>query len=192
MFTEDYLMRMINQALAALLSAIGLKKRGKYQEARQAIDQAVEWLTSMPADLVDQMDEESILSMLTAQERLDAARLAVLADLFWEQGEILTQLGQEAQGTSSCARALRFMLEATLAREGDLLPESIAKIEARRLTLQEEALPVETQLALLDYLRRLLENEVDLAAAGAARQDIAAQFEELQARLAPYLNPASE
>lgn len=28
MFTEDYLMRIINQALAALMTAIGLRKAG--------------------------------------------------------------------------------------------------------------------------------------------------------------------
>jgi hypothetical protein len=192
MFTEDYLMRMINQALGALLSAIGLKKRGRYGEARQSIDQAVEWLTSMPAGLVDQMDDEGILAILTVQERLDAARLAVLADLYWEQGEIQMQLDQAAPGSSSCARALRFALEAALAGGGPLLPESIDKLETRRRTLNEADLPIETQLALLDYLQRLRDNDAALAAAGLSPQDIDSQLEKLQNRLGPFLRTDSE
>ena len=193
MFTEDYLMRIINQALAALLSAVGLKKRGKYREAQQAIDQAVEWLTSMPAGLVDQMDDEGILSMLTVQERLDVPRLALLADLFWEQGEIQVQLDQASQGRSSCERALRFTLEAALASEAGLASESIAKIETRRQALMEAELPIETQLALLDYFQRLMEkNDGTLAAADVSRQDIDSQLAKLQDRLGPYLKPDRE
>lgn len=190
MFTEDYLMRMINQALAALLTAIGLKKAGKFREARQAIDQAVEGLTAMPAGLLDQMDEDSLLSVLTVQDKLDVARLAVLADLYQEQGEILAQLGQGAEGASSSARALRLILEAVLAGEGDLFPELIGKIEARRLAAQNNNLPIQTQLALRDYFQRLLaQDDVSLAVAGTSRALIAAALDALQAGLGQELDP---
>jgi hypothetical protein len=56
MFTEDYLMRIINLAIATLMISIGLKKAGKYSEARQVIQQAIEQLTTLPANIVDQMD----------------------------------------------------------------------------------------------------------------------------------------
>ena len=42
MLTEDYIMRMINMAIAALLQAIGLRKAGEYNQALQTIDQALE------------------------------------------------------------------------------------------------------------------------------------------------------
>jgi hypothetical protein len=190
MFTEDYLMRMINLALSALLTAIGLKKAGKYQEARQAIDQAVEGLTAMPANLLDQMDDDSLLSLLTVQDKLDVGRLAVLADLYHEQGEIQLQLGQAAQGASASARALRLILEAVLAGQGDLFPELIGKIEARRQAVQKNELPVQTQLALLDYFQRLLaQDDRSLAAAGTGRERIADALAKLQAQLGPDLKP---
>jgi hypothetical protein len=193
MFTEDYLMRIINQALAALLTAIGLKKRGKYKEARQAVEQAVEWLTGLQAGVVDQMDDDSILSLLTVEERLDVARLAVLADLYWEQGENLLELGEAAPGEAACARALRFTLEAALAGEGDLSPGNVGKIESRRKALREDDLPVETRVALLDFFQRLLEkDDQTLAAAGVDRKPIAAAHKKLQAQLGPYLKPTNE
>jgi hypothetical protein len=193
MLTEDYLMRMINLAVAALLKAIGLKKAGKHQDARQAIDQAVEALTSMPANLVDQMDDDSVLSMLTVQEQLDAGRLAVLADLFWEQGEIQQEQGQADQGNASRGRSLRFTLEAALAGEGDLSQENLVKIEARRRVLVAESLPVETQLALLDYLQRLSgKDEAALADADIQRGQVAVEIAAYQARLGPFMNPENE
>ena len=67
MLTEDYLMRMINQAIAALLKVAGLKKAGRNQEALEVIEQAFEQLLGLPASLVEQMDE--------AQRVLDDARI---------------------------------------------------------------------------------------------------------------------
>ena len=75
MFTEDYLMRIINQVLAALMAAAGLRKAGRYEEARQAIDQAVEQLTTIPASVADGMDDSTLLSKLVENGSLDVGRL---------------------------------------------------------------------------------------------------------------------
>jgi selenocysteine lyase/cysteine desulfurase len=184
MFTEDYLMRMINQAIAALLNAIGLRKSGRYVEAGQAIAQAIEHLTNLPANLVDQMDEGGLLALLTVQEKLDVARLAILADLFHENGLILREQGILAPGGAACARALRLALEVALAEEGDLSPEHLAKIEAWVDDLKDTSLPIDTRLALSDYYHRLLDLEDGaLAAAGLARPQIIQALASLQDQL---------
>lgn len=173
MFTEDYLMRIVNQAIAALMIAIGLKKSGKYSEARQAIQQAIEQLTTLPANLVDQMDDGSILSMLTTQGQLEIGRLAILADLYQEQGEILFKLDQSVQSSIAFARALRFNLEVTLSVSTTLSTENIGKVEVLIQQLNEHSLPVETQLALSDYYQRLLEiDDQSLVAAGTSRKQV--------------------
>ena len=128
MFTEDYLMRIINQAIAALMTAIGLRKAGKFTEAQQAVQQAIEQLTTLPANLVDQMDDSSILAMLSAQGQLDIGRLAILADIYLEQGEIQVKQDQPRQGSTAFARALRFILEVTLSEDDQLSIENIGKI----------------------------------------------------------------
>ena len=89
MFTEDYLMRIISQAVAALMSAIGLKKAGKYSEALQALDQAYEQLSGLPAAVFKQLDDTNLLAALTVQGQLDIGRLAVLADIFREEADVL-------------------------------------------------------------------------------------------------------
>jgi len=184
MFTEDYLMRLINLALAALMTAVGLRKAGKYMEARQAIQQAIEQLTTLPENIVDQMDDGSILSLLSTQGQLDAGRLAILADLYQEQGEILFKLDQSVQSSIAYARALRFILEVALSEADNLTTENIGKVEVLIQRLKGCALSAETQLALSDYYQRLLEkDDQSLVAAGTSRKQISQALAELHDQL---------
>jgi len=173
MFSEDYLMRIINQATAALMTAIGLRKKGKYSEARQAIRQAIEQLMNLPANIVDQMEDGSILAALTTQDALDTGRLAILADLYQEDGEILLKQGHPAQANAAFARSLRFLLEVALSEASGLTPGITGKVGPLIQRLPAGDLPVDTRLALSDYYRRLLElDDQGLAAAGASRQQV--------------------
>jgi hypothetical protein len=181
MFTEDYLMRIINQAIAVLLYAISLGKAGKNSEALQSIGQSILQLTGLPASLIDQMDDASILSMLTTGGQLDIGRLAVLGDLYQEEGADFFKLGQPVPGTFAYARALRFILEVVLADDSHLSPESMAKVEALVQKLKENPLPIDTQLALSDYYRRLLDkDDQTLAAGGMSRNQIDKALAKLQ------------
>ena len=184
MFTEDYLMRILNQAIAALMTAIGLRKAGKYSEARQAILQAIEQLTTLPANLVEQMEDGSLLNILRTQGLLDAGRLAILGDLYMELAEILFNLDQAVQGSISLASALRFYLEAALFEAANLSTENIGKVVVLLQRLEERALPVETQLALSDYYQRLLEmDDESFVAAGTSRTQVSQRLAKLQDQL---------
>lgn len=181
MFTEDYLMRIINQVLAVLMTAIGLRKAGKYSEARQAVEQAIEQLTGLPASVVDLMEDAALLSVLTANGQLEVGRLALLADLYQEQGEILFGLGQPVQGSVAFARALRLTLEVALFEDANLSTENIGKIEGLLQRLKDRTLPFDAQLALSDYYQRLLEKDNQtLAAAGLSRDQVSGFLAELQ------------
>jgi len=184
MFTEDYLMRIINQAIAALMTAIGLRKAGKFSEARQAILQAIEQLTTLPANLIEQMEDSSFLSILRTQGLLDVGRLAILGDLYQELAEILFKLDQAVQGSISLASALRFYLEAALFEATNLSTENIGKVVVLLQRLKERALPVETQLALSDYYQRLLEmDDESLVAAGTSCTQVSLMLAKLQDQL---------
>jgi hypothetical protein len=186
MFTEDYLMRIINQAIAALMTAIGLRKAGKFAEAQQAVQQAIEQLTTLPANLVDQMDDSSILALLAAQGQLDVGRLAILADIYLEQGEILIKQDQPRQGGAAFARALRFILEVTLSEDDKFSINNIGKIAVLAQRLEGVSLPVDTQLALSDYYLRLLEKDgQSLVAAGISRTQVSQALAKLKAQAGP-------
>lgn len=193
MFTEDYLMRIINQAIAALMIAIGLRKAGKYSEAGQAIQQAIEQLTTLPANVVDQMEDAGLLSILTANGQLDIGRLAILTDLYQEQGEILFKLDQPVQGSIAFVRALRFILEVALSEDANMSSDNIVKVEVLVQRLKGRALPVETQLALSDYYLCLLEkDDQSLVAAGTSREQVSQLLAKLQAQLGPSQNTTGD
>lgn len=180
MFTEDYLMRIINQVLAALMNAIGLRKAGKYSEARQVIEQAIQQLTGLSVSLIDQLDDASILSMLTTNGQLDIERLAVLGDLYQEEGCLAFELGQSDQSIFASTRALRFILEVVLADDNRLSPESMVKIETLVQRLKQNPLPIDTRLALCDYYRRLVDKDDQTLVAGGLDRD---QIDQALARL---------
>jgi hypothetical protein len=173
MLTEDYLMRIINQALAALLKVAGLKKSGRNQEALQVIDQAFEQLLGLPASLVRAMDECSILTMHTTQGEMDVERLAIIADLSREEGDILNNLNRPAESFSASSRALRFYLEVASAGVDRISPETIAKIEDIYRKLRNQGFPPEIQSALLDFYQSLFNKDrKELTATGISRKQI--------------------
>ncbi len=175
MLTEDYIMRMISQAIAVLMAALGLKKQGKYDEALQSFDQAIEVLLGLNAHLADQLDEHTVLEMLTFNGVLDTNRLLVLADIYRERAEVEETLGQNDASPLTAKRSLRLYLEAALA--GEVIPEAevCQKIEALRQKIDPASLPAESRLALLDYLERMSgANDEFLAAAGLERNKLEA------------------
>lgn len=126
MFSEDYILRMINQVIAALYALVGLKKAGKYQEAAELIDQNLEILVGLKANLIRYMSEENVLKALTQQEELDIERLALVAKLMKEEGEILSVQKREVESQDSYSRALGFYLE-VMFRGGSGGQEEIGK-----------------------------------------------------------------
>ncbi len=180
MLSEDYFMRMINQALAVFMTALGFKRAGQFSEALQAFDQALEGLLGLNARLVKQLDDSALLKMLTFQEDLDGDRLLVLAEIYREEAEVYSWQGQPESSQPMAQSSLQFYLEAALASESIPSVELIQKIETLRLRFAAAILPVETRLALLDHLERLLESGDDfLAAAGLSRPDLVAVFSAL-------------
>lgn len=180
MLTEDYIMRLINQVLAVFLQALGLKKAGKFNEALQAFDQAVESLLGLRAGLAKQLEDRQLLALLTFQDKLDVDRLLMLADIYREEGEVYALQGQSVQSLFAAQRSLRLYLEAALTTEANPTLELVQKIEAQRSRLSAPDLPVETRLALLDYFDRLLASGEDfLSAAGLSRPDLKASLASL-------------
>jgi hypothetical protein len=141
MFTEDTILRMINQAVAFLLKIAGFKKAGLYSEAQQAVDQALELLTGLEARILRQLDDQSLFKLLTRQDRLDIDRLALVADLFKEEGDILAAQGADSAARASYLRALACHLETGFDEAAPPAPDLTEKVEALVRLLEFQSLP---------------------------------------------------
>jgi len=111
MLTEDYITRIIQQAVAALAEAIGLRESGRFEEALQVVQAGLEGFFGIPARLLYQMDTSSTLDILTSEGEVDLARVSVAASLFSEAGTLYDHLRQQENADTSYLRALELNLE---------------------------------------------------------------------------------
>jgi hypothetical protein len=151
MLTEDYIMRMINQAIYVLRKILGLKGAGKYQEALLEIDMMLEALLGLKSSLVKRLDDESILNSLTQQDKLDTDRLYVVAELIREEGEILAEMQREEESALSFLRSLHFYLEVVLSGGAPTFDPPHEHIENLYQKLHVYQLPSETLYLLFCY-----------------------------------------
>jgi hypothetical protein len=184
MFSQDYIIRLISQATAALATILGLRKSGQFQQALGVIDQTLEGLVGLSASLLKAMDDRSLLSLLTSQGRLDTDRLIVIADLFRAEGDVLVEQNRASESIESYNRALALYLEVALADQSAPEAELIAKIEALYQQLSNHRLPAETMLQLRAYYARLLELDSRvLTATPVSRDEAERRLQELDRRL---------
>ena len=184
MLTEDYLIRRINQVIALLLHAVGLRQNGQIQAALTDIDIALELLVGMRSHLIKGMSDASILEMLTVRGELDMERLALVADLFKEEGQLFQAGNQPQAARQDFTRALSFSLEVALADMASLRPEQIASIAEVAQWLNGQPLSMELRVSLYNYTQELLAKEDSvLAAGGVSRAQLEAELAGLKSRL---------
>jgi hypothetical protein len=181
-FEDDYIMRIIRQATEALLYAIGLKKAGQYPDAMQAIDQALEQLLGLEANLARQLSDEALLSLLTTQDQLDVERLELVADFIKEEGDIHAAENKPAESQKSYLRALNYYLEVGLDDAQGPAPDLAQKIESLAEKLEAGGLPDDTLWASFCYY----ELGGDYAKAEAALSNLGGR-EEVRAEILPEL-----
>ncbi len=128
--TDDYLMRMIAQAVAVLANILNLRKAGSYQEALQQVDEALSSLLGLPSSVIKNMDDPTILQVLTPQSHLDDRRAELVGDILREQAEIYTANGKFPEAFLSRQRALIYYLEAGLVQEPEPAQELKDKVQS--------------------------------------------------------------
>lgn len=197
MLTEDYLIRMINLAIAALLRIIGLKQSGSYEEALQLIDLVFEQLLGLRASMAKNLDDDRLYFLLTSHDRLDTQRLEIIGELFIEEGDIYTAQNRLAEAREDYTRALRYSLEvffdhssqdeAGLAQKIDALAQFLSIPGMGASTLwplagyyEEKGAYALAEAALLE-----LENRPDLQAS--IRPELAAFYQRLLEKPKPDL-----
>ena len=158
MLTEDYIARIIQQAVAALAQAIGLRKSGQNLEALEVIQTALQGLFGIPSSLLHQLEYSSILDTMTREGTIDLDMVSVAADLFREAGLIYESLGQPARAESSNTRALHLFLELAFMDIDSVSDELNQKIIDTQQSIGK-LLELETTSGLF-YYHRYKQNQV--------------------------------
>ena len=106
MYCEDYILRLVQQLVAAIARIAGLNQRGAHDEALAVADRAWCELLDVPREMLDAMDTPSLAAMLR-----EPAKLRLAARLFVEEAHALASKGDPRLAAARLRRALELFLE---------------------------------------------------------------------------------
>ena len=95
---EDYLLRMMQQAIIFIQRVLGMAEAGKRAEARYDLDQAWEKILGLPRGVAHRLDSPSLVRML-GQERAQVA-----AELLEAEARLCFMDGEEELGAQILAK----------------------------------------------------------------------------------------
>lgn len=152
MYKRDYIMRMIEQLGVAYQAILGRKSTGDYDEAERLISRTGQQLLGFDMDLLRNLSDEAIISLLRRPDASDVGAYIIAAELLREQGEIDgLRRGRDA-GYDCYLKALALYLEACLNAPEWCSEEVVAKVAAVTGRLDGYDLPEHVQGKLLSYL----------------------------------------
>jgi hypothetical protein len=120
-FSEDYVIRMIEQLGAFVAQIAGLNEKGEHDQALDAADQAWGKLIDAPRALIDAVDTPTLAGMLREPAKIRAA-----AQLLYEEGRALAGNGDPLHAQVRYRRALELMLELRTIDPSKPLPQDEA------------------------------------------------------------------
>ncbi|HET6343851.1 MAG TPA: hypothetical protein VFH51_02915 [Myxococcota bacterium] len=126
--TSDAAMSSIEQAVRAVVRAVGQRHAGSPEDCASELDAACVALTGCPPATAVEAPLERLLGDLRHDERLDALRVTTLAHVLAERAAALEREGDGARAVGMYERALRLYDEATAA---GVDPSSQATIDAQ-------------------------------------------------------------
>ena len=155
MLQEDYLIRMIRLAVAALMTIFGLKREGNYQQAMELIAVSLTQLTGMDDRMLNALDDASLLGILSNRQGPDYERMLIVADLLKESGEVYAALVQPVESRAGYLRALTLYLETALGPV-EYPPEELgARIDSVLAGLgRQQPLPLESLYPLWYFFEK--------------------------------------
>ena len=154
MLSEDRFLWMFNLALTGLLNAVRLRTAKLYQEAMDVIQHTLEEFFGLDIDVLNQVDDTSLLESMRQDGVLDLERVAIAADLFHEAGTLYSIQNRPVEAQTNYVRALYFYLEVVLNTEEEIPEELSGKIDELYGTLGINDVSIETQLSLYYYFDR--------------------------------------
>jgi hypothetical protein len=127
MFREDYVLRMIQQAVAVITAILGLTRLERYPEALVEVDRALQRFVGLNLSLVTALSASELVAMLRWGERLDVGKVVVLAELLQAEGDIYAAQGQTGEAQARHVKSLELLLEVafeTMQSRGGSLPST--------------------------------------------------------------------
>ena len=147
MFREDYVRRMVEQAVTAVTTILGLTRLNHYPEALAEVDRSLQQFVGLNLSLVTALPAAELVAMLRWGERLDIGKLVVLAELLQAEGDIYAAQLQTGEAQARYLKSLELLLEVAFDAEPNL-----AAVQPRVAALRQRLDPAFLPPDLTDWL----------------------------------------
>ena len=148
MAQRDYILRLAQEFGSALAQILYNKQIKDYAAAHKLVDEQSKQIFGMGIGFMRSVPEETLLSMFTSFDMLDAEKCWLLALLLKAEGDIYEEQGNTSESYYSYIRSIDLFLEVLLldraSREKSIVPE----IDELLLKLRDYELPTRTKLLL--------------------------------------------
>jgi len=149
---KDYIMRIVEQFVKAILAIMRRRKDGEYKEAREQVKTAARYLLRIDIALLPLFSNEYVLDHFKDfNNQLDTEKCVLGADLFLELALI-----EEAEKQVATTRRLKilclYLYTKALPKEQQFQkPEYFAKVNTLIKELKDQSLSDEVQASLHSY-----------------------------------------
>ena len=151
MIERDYIMRMIQMLVQALVQILFHKRGGQYPEALGEIQKASKTLIGVELDVIRRLTDIQIIELLSLVKIFGVPKCYVAGRLLKEEAEVFAFQGKNPEVRDLLVKSLSLMTEAAVQYGGPTDADHAAAIEevARALPIGE--LPVHVQKKMFRY-----------------------------------------
>ncbi len=103
---KDFLMRYFNQLGIVMAKILGLKNKGKFEEANQMIEDSLADFGLMIPEEYLSMDDSIFIAEITRTLGLNKDQIRALSELLFEKGDIERLLGKEDSARNFLSKTL--------------------------------------------------------------------------------------
>lgn len=151
MIHNDYILRMIAQLAKVLAHVIGLRERGRDDDALREIDQSMQKLCGLNSQLVNSLSEASLIAALRGGASLDVGKCLVLAGLLKEEGDIVRDRDREDDAAARWLKSLTLYMEAMHDDARLHLPSYVERVQEVASALEDFVMPIDLRERLMRY-----------------------------------------
>lgn len=153
MIRRDYLLRQIEEFVAALAQMAGLGKSQQWQEASQVAGTQFRALAGADAEELLRLSDTDLLARVIEGEptQVVESKLFMLATLFKARGDALAGEGKRNESRAYYLKGLHLLLDTFAQSQMAQRPDFLPTVEAFLIGLHEEPLPLRTNALLLRH-----------------------------------------
>jgi Family of unknown function (DUF6483) len=151
MIERDYIMRMIQMLVQALIKIFSFKEKKDYPQALNEIQNASKSLIGVELDVIRRLSDVQIIDLLTLVKDFDGLKCYLAGVLLKEEADILELQGKEVDSVDTRMKSLSLLTEAVIEKGALLDSDHASAIDSVAAKLNHASLPVHIHKKVFHY-----------------------------------------